>query len=249
MAEILGVTVDAIKETDLNDRFLGFLADGKQHIVVTPNAEIVLAAQKDEAFRERLNKADLHLPDSISLIFASIVLNTEVIHERITGVDAVDHLAALANREGKKLFLLGGKPGMAEVAATKLRAKYGELQVHGNAGGPIRFENGEWLVNPQLFDDIKSFAPDILAVALGHGKQEHFMYSFLPELPSVKIAIGCGGTIDYLSGSIKRAPEWMRKLGLEWLYRLIRQPQRIGRIWNAVVVFPTVVIWHRIKGL
>ena len=249
MAEILGVTVDAIKGTDLDDRFLGFLADGKQHIVVTPNAEIILAAQKDEAFRERLNKADLHLPDSISLIFASTVLNTEVIHERVTGVDAVDRLAALANKEGKKLFLLGGNPGVAEAAAIKLVMKYSDLKVHANAGGPIRFQNGEWLVNPQLFNDIKTFAPDVLAVALGHGKQEHFMCSFLPELPSVKIAIGCGGTLDYLSGTIKRAPIWMRKYGLEWLYRLIQQPQRIGRIWNAVVVFPTLVIWHRIKEL
>ena len=230
---ILGVRVDAIDQHELEGQIRSFFASPKAHKVFTPNAEMLLLAHRDQAFRACLNQGDLNLADGFSLL----LMNTEITH-RMTGVDTLELICQLAAEEGKRVMLFGGDVGIAEKAAEKIKNRYPKLVIKG-------FDPGTPFV-PSI-DQINSFAPQVLAVALGHGKQEHFICSILKELPSVKVAIGVGGALDYLSGKVRRAPIWMRKIGLEWLYRLIRQPQRIGRIFNAVVVFPLVVIWDRIR--
>jgi len=102
-------------------------------------------------------------------------------------------------------------------------------------------------MNPAVLDRLKEFEPDCLLVALGHGKQERWIKGFMPHLPSVRVAVGIGGAFDYLAGAVERAPEAMQSMGLEWLYRLYKEPRRFKRIINAVVVFPILVIWSKIK--
>lgn len=248
MTRILDVQIDPVRKQDLEAVLKGLLNDGKPHIIVTPNAEMIVAAQKDPAFRDRLNRADLHLADSVSLLLAASFLKTDPIVDRITGVETLERIVDLAAREGQRVFFLGGDPGVAEHAASAMRVRHPSLIIHANSGGVIALKGGEWHMNPQVIDDMKAFSPHILAVALGHGKQEHWMEDFLPHLPSVHIAIGVGGSLDFLSGAIRRAPIWMRQAGLEWLFRLLQEPSRIGRILNAVAVFPSLVVLDKIKG-
>ncbi len=266
MPEILGVRIDAIKPDELESKLRSFLAEENFHKIFTPNAEIILKAYRDRSFREILNQGDLNLADGVSLLFASRFLNffdkkcVQKVENRITGVDTLELLCRIAAENGRKVFFLGADPGVGEKAAEVLRKRYPGLQVKANDGGVIeqttpnsslerRGEERGWRIEPGVLEEIKAFQTEIIAVALGHGKQEHFIYSALEGVPSIKIAIGVGGALDYLSGNVKRAPIWMRKFGLEWLYRLLKQPQRIGRIIDAVIVFPLVVIWDRITRL
>lgn len=266
MPEILGVRVDAIKPAELEGKLRGFLIEGGLHKVFTPNAEMVLKSHRDGAFKDVLNRGDLNLADGVSLVFASAFLSffdkkcVHRIEQRITGVDTLDLLCRIAAEDGRKVFLLGADAGVGEKAAEVLKKRYAGLQIRANDGGmiqhhpqPILTEEGRalagWIVEPGVLEDVRGFEPDILAVALGHGKQEHFICSALGSMPSIKIAIGVGGALDYLSGNLARAPKWMRRIGFEWLYRLVKQPKRVGRIVDAVIVFPLVVIWDRIKAL
>ncbi len=275
MPEILGVRVDAIKKEKLEPKLKTFLVEGGLHKVFTPNAEMILEARRNEPFRKCLNSGDLNLADGVSIVFANLFLNflnTFIVHQssvgvytksrqkiqkRVPGVDALQLLCKIATEENKKVFFLGSDPGVGEKAAKMMKERYKSLQIRANDGGKItqttpdpslvrRGEEHGWKVDPEVLEDIRKFEPDILAVALGHGKQEHFICSALGDMPSIRIAIGVGGALDYLSGSVKRAPVWMRRMGFEWLYRLIQQPKRIGRIFNAVIVFPFIVIWVNI---
>ncbi len=158
-------------------------------------------------------------------------------------------LCKIAAEDGHKILFFGSNTLVAEKAAEVEKSRFPNLSIKGFSPGIVRYTEGKWRFEHGSIDSIREEAPDIIAVALGHGKQEHFICSALSDVPSIKIAIGIGGALDYISGNVQRAPLWMRKLGLEWLYRLMRQPQRIGRIIDAVIVFPLVVIWDRIKAL
>ncbi len=245
MTEILGVRVDSIAPPELENRLRSFLQSDRLHKVFTPNAEMLLAARQNPGFQECLNRGDLNLPDGVSLIFADRFLNTKRSQSKLfraTGVDTLGLICRLAAEEGKRVMLYGADPGVAEKAAESIQKSYPHLVIKGLDPGVIK--NEEANVGP-----INEFEPDVLAVALGHGKQEHFICSMEGKVPSLKIAIGVGGALDYLSGNVPRAPRLMQQRGLEWLFRLIQQPKRIGRIFNAVVVFPFIVIQARIKAL
>jgi len=248
---ILGVFVDPLTQERLRERLNLFFVDGESHMIVTPNPEMILVAASDPIFKACLNTADLAIPDGVGLIFASRVLRTEPITTRVTGVDTLELLATICAQQGEKLFLLGGVSGVAQKASLALSRSIGKETINFVAyddGGIIEQKNGKWQMNPAVLEHIKQEAPAVLAVALGHGKQEKWIRDFLPHLPSVKIAIGVGGALDYLSGTVPRAPRLMRRLGLEWLFRLLCEPRRIVRIWRAVIVFPLAVIWDRIMG-
>lgn len=243
---MLDVRIDAIKPDELEERLLDFVRDGQQHAIFTPNPEILLLARKDPSFKRVLNSSSLNLPDGVGLVIASRLLGEDQIRHRLTGVDTLELLAKIAAKEGKKLYLLGGDPGIAGETAAVLKARHPELEVYADEGGPMRFEDGHWHMIPAIITSIQDQKPDILAVALGQGKQERWIHDHLRKLPSVSIAIGVGGAFDYICGSVARAPRWMRQLGLEWLWRLILQPSRIRRIFKAVMVFPIVVIYDKI---
>jgi len=202
----------------------GFLNDGKQHYIVTVNAEFIVRAQKDAEFREILNRADLAIPDGIGIIWASKIFG-EPLKERVAGIDLVRNLKLKV--KNCRTFLLGGRNGVAKKVATEWPAVVGFL---------------EETDSTELFARIRQCQPDILLVALGAPKQEKWIAENLNKVPSVKVAIGVGGAFDFLSKKIKRAPVFMQKIGLEWLWRLAQEPSRIGRIFNAVIVFPWLVV-------
>jgi N-acetylglucosaminyldiphosphoundecaprenol N-acetyl-beta-D-mannosaminyltransferase len=222
--EILGVRIDNVSMQEALEKIRGFLNDGLQHQIVTVNPEFIINAQKDSEFKEILNKADLAIPDGIGLLWASRMLG-EPLKERVAGVDLI---SAIMNKDSgikSKVFLLGGRNRVAEKITAQWPAVVGFA------------ENIETTV-----ESVNGCRPDILLVALGAPKQEKWIAENLKKVSSVKLAIGVGGAFDFLSGKIRRAPVFMQKIGLEWFWRLILQPSRIGRIYNAVVIFSWLIV-------
>lgn len=228
---ILGVAVDAITHSQTLDRVRQLLDDGNQHVIVTPNPEMVMAARRDERLRTIIHSASLAAPDGAGLTWA--LRRRGIAAERIPGVELMVDICALAAQRGLSVFLCGGRGTVAAAAATKLKARLPAFIITGTSEDPHDIEH------------IKSARPDIVFVALGVPKQEHWIAKHLAQLPSVKIAMGVGGAFDILSGRLRRAPVWMRGVGLEWLWRLMLEPRRLRRIWNAVVRFPLAVLRER----
>ncbi len=248
--EILGVPVDAITKVEALMKAQNMLAERRGHFLTTPNPEMLVLATREPRFKEVLRKADLAIPDGIGLLYAAR-LHGKRIPERVSGADFLDELAALALQKGLPVFLLGGgqstlagKQDVAKRAADILREKYPGLEVVGaESGGQVSLSaDGTWQMDPALLDRIRAASPAMLFVAFGHGKQETWIADHLAALPSVRLAIGIGGAFDFIAGEVRRAPLMMRRLGLEWLWRLVRQPSRFGRIWTAVAVFPWLAL-------
>jgi len=245
MVNILGVNISDLDKRAVKEQLRSFLGSDKQHYVVTPNPEFVVAAQEDEDFREIINNADLSIADGVGLQYAARYLGQPA-PPRITGNDLMQMLAGICAETGKSMYLLGGSDRVAEKSASILKGQYPTLKVKASAGGSISIADGEWQMDSQVLREIINYQPAVLFVAFGHGKQEKWIISFLEHLPSVRIAAGIGGAFDYLSGNLPRAPKFVRKLGLEWLYRLIKEPKRIKRIWTAVIIFPYFVVKYSI---
>lgn len=248
MIEVLGVKISMLDKPAVREALDSYLDSPRQHYVVTPNPEMIIKAQKDNEFKQILNEADLAVADGAGLQHAA-ALNLDEMPPRITGNDLMQMLAALCAEKKKKMFLLGGEAlDVAKKSADILRDSYPGLEIDHDPAGPVyRSDNLVWHMNPAVLDHLKEFEPDVLMVALGHGKQEKWIKGFLPHLPSVKVAVGVGGAFDYLSGSVPRAPKFMREAGLEWVYRAYQEPQRLGRIFTAAIRFPLTVFWGKIK--
>jgi N-acetylglucosaminyldiphosphoundecaprenol N-acetyl-beta-D-mannosaminyltransferase len=227
--DILGVKIDSLKFEEAVDKIDGFVSGRKRcYQVVTVNPEFVVAAQYNRSFKKILNNADLSVPDGKGLEYAAKAQGEKFV-ERITGVDLCWALAKLAEDKGYRIYLLGADPGVALQVANRLKLIHPQIKIVGTYSGKPD-EKG-------LIDRVNQATPDILLVAFGAPKQEKFIYQNRRKL-NCKVAIGVGGTFDYISGIVDRAPLWMRKIGLEWLYRLFKQPKRIKRILTAVVIFP-----------
>ncbi|MFA6271586.1 MAG: WecB/TagA/CpsF family glycosyltransferase [Patescibacteria group bacterium] len=236
--EILGVQVSKINMREALDVVKQCVVFPRLNYIVTPNPEFIVRAQKDKIFRDILNNAVIALPDGFGLMLAAKFLKRSL-DQRITGVDFIWHVAELAEQEEYSIYLYGAGKGIAKKTAEKLMTKYPHLKIVGAESGYDK--NGK--MNDALFvEDIRKKSPDILLVALGAPKQEKWIVTHLPDFTGVKVAMGVGGAFDYISGSIKRAPEFIRKMGLEWLYRLIIQPWRIKRIFTATIHFSYLVI-------
>jgi N-acetylglucosaminyldiphosphoundecaprenol N-acetyl-beta-D-mannosaminyltransferase len=232
---ILGVRVDNVDEAEALARVAAMLRNGGPHHIVTVNPEFVIEARRNPAFAAVLAAADLATPDGFGLLLAARYLGTPL-HGRATGVELTLGLAELAAREGYRLFLLGAAPGVADATARILQARFPALCIAGAyAGSPApRHE-------PFLRQLIAAARPDILLVAYGHPRQDLWIARNQPHL-RIPIAMGVGGAFDYLAGRVPRAPVWMRRIGLEWAYRLIRQPHRLPRIIDAVPRFAWAVL-------
>ncbi len=247
---ILGVSINTYSFHEAQKQARTFFRDEKQHYIVTPNPEILLLARRDKEFRHILNAADLSLPDGVGLIFASHFLGRPF-EERITGVSFVHVLCDEAERARLSVFLLGSTESILKTASERLRKKYPRLHITGmKSGGVIqRIAKGHWRYeDTSVLDTIRQAKPDILFVALGHGKQEKWIADNVQSFPSVKIAMGVGGALDYIAGAASWAPAWIRIIGLEWLWRLIHNPWRWKRILHAVIVFPMIVFYERFFG-
>jgi len=243
---ILGVLIDRITSKEVLKKIEEFLNSDTQHYITTPNPEFVMRAQKDEEFRNILNKSDIAIPDGIGLVFASHFLGNPI-PEQVAGSDLVWKIAKLAEYKNCSLYLLGGKEGVAEEAARKLKEKYPNLKIKGAESGGEVEERKLKTQNEEMVKRINERQPDILLVAFGAPKQEKWIYYNLSKLSSVKVAIGVGGTFDFIAGRIKRAPMFLRKLGMEWLWRLFIEPKRINRILTATVRFGWKVLKWKIK--
>jgi len=229
---LLGVRIDNVLMAETLEKIQSFLSDGRQHYIVTINPEFIVKAQEDKEFKKILNKADLAIPDGVGLLWASRMLG-EPLKERVAGVDLMSRIMNYESGTKNKVFLLGGRNGVAEKIAGQWSAVVGF---------------SEETEGTELFARIRQCQPDILLVALGAPKQEKWIAENLSKVPSVKLAIGVGGAFDFLAQKIKRAPVFMQKIGLEWLWRLILQPRRFGRIFNAVIIFPFLILREKIKA-
>ena len=205
--------------------------------LITVNPEFVMAAQGDSFFRQCINEAALVIPDGIGVVWATRYLGKPV-PERVTGVDTLVELARRSTIKGYRLYLLGAAPGVAEAAGRRLQTLVPGLQIAGSyAGSPAIAEEDE------IIEQIRVAQADILCVAYGAPAQDVWIRRNLGRLP-VAIAMGIGGSFDFLTGRRHRAPKLMQKLGLEWLYRLSREPWR----WRRMLALPKFAIKVAAKG-
>lgn len=242
---ILGIKIDSITYKQLLKKIQSFFYSKKQHYIVTVNPEFVMTAQKDNFFRYILNNADIATADGTGIKIASWFLGMKI-KKRITGVDLTYKIAKICLKNKKSIFLLGGNNNAATKTAEKLKKLYPNLKICGYLQN-IQINNPKHI--PDFVSErIKSAKPDVLLVALGAPKQEKFIYYQLKNFPTVKLAIGVGGTFDFISGNIKRAPKIIRKIGFEWIYRFFQEPKRFKRIFiNAFVKFAFTVVYWRLR--
>ena len=233
--QILGVPVDMVNYEEALGRLKGFLETERVSLIVTPNSEIVVNAGKNPQLMEAIQQAEMVIPDGVGLVYASKILKYPL-EERVTGIDflgkALEYLAAA----GKSVYLFGSKPGIAEKAGARMAEAYPGLKIAGTRNGYFKPEEEE-----EILEEINRAAPDLLCVALGSPKQELFVLKYRDRLRA-RAAIGVGGSLDVWSGDLKRAPEFYRKHGLEWLYRLIQEPSRYKRM-AALPLFMLKVIF------
>ena len=247
------------------------IAGGKKSFqVTTPNPEFLLEARVNPKFSAILKKSALNIPDGIGILWASkykkISRNKprhikvanwigslltllikpqsirEVLPERVTGTDLMQEICKASVEKKLKIFLLGAKEGVASKTKIILEKKYKKLKIVGTySGSPQESEDTK---TTQIINQAK---PDILFVAYGAPKQEMWIDRNLNKLKTVKLAMGIGGAFDFITGNRKRAPEFMRKIGLEWLFRFIQEPKRAKRIYNAVIKFPITILTESLK--
>lgn len=244
--KILGIPIDAVSRVEARSIADSLLNEPRGHFVTTPNPEMCVLAHRDPEFRRIMNEADLAIPDGIGLLLVARAKGLPL-PERISGVDFVEDLAALAVPRGAGLFLLGGSGDVAKRAADELKKRQPALRIVGaESGGRItQAKDGSWEMDPSLMGRLWAAGPTILLVALGHGKQEKWINDHIDQLPSLRLAIGVGGAFDFIAGDVSRAPQWMRNAGLEWLWRVLLQPWRLKRIWTAVVTFPVLAFFAK----
>ena len=232
---LLGVPVDPVTRVEALTALRQFLKEEFQHHVMTPNSEMLVAAVRNPAFHDVLCKSALNIPDSVGLLHMAR-LTGQNLPERVTGVDTVMALCATLDDQ-HPVFLLGAGKGVAERAAKELQTRNPHLKIAGTfAGSPLDADA------PAIIERINASGAHLLLVAYGAPAQDLWIARHLNQLKTVRVAMGVGGTFDFLAGNIRRAPTVFRRLGVEWLWRLMKQPRRIGRILNAVIVFPLMVL-------
>ena len=221
--KILGVKVDAVTMPQAVERVINLIDAGKPSIVATANAEMLLRATHDDELKTILNAAALVVPDGAGTVWAARHLGHSM-PERVAGFDLVQELMKIAPTHDFKFFLFGAAPGIADKAKLKAETLYPGIKIVGTRNGYFKPED-----EPDIIDQIKSSRPDILLAALGVPKQEKWLFKYKDEL-KIPVSIGVGGTFDVMAGVVKRAPLWMQKARLEWLFRAMLQPSRAGRL-------------------
>lgn len=236
--DIMGLQFDNITMEEALDAAKALLQGEHAARVVTPNAEIAYEALRDENMRTLLNSAELMLPDGAGVVLASKILKTPL-KQKVAGVDFADGLLGVLETTGQSLYLLGSRPGIGELAAQKMMQKHPRLRIAGIADGYFQDE-------APVIDKINASGADVLFVCLGAPKQEQFMARHQKAL-HVKLMAGLGGTLDSFAGTVRRAPKWMIRLNLEWLYRLIKEPKRFKRMLR-LPKYLWAVVCKRIRG-
>ena len=236
---ILGVKFDAITKQEAVQRAMEAIRQGKKGYVVTPNSEIVYMARSNPQLKKLLNAATLVLPDGIGIVHAAKILK-KPLTEKVAGIEFAADLIAEMEKEGRSLFLFGAKPGVAQKAADNLKKKHPNLIINGCRDGYFKSEE-------QAVRDINAAGhSDVILVCLGAPKQEIFMNTHIDELNGTLLC-GLGGSLDVYAGVVERAPDFYVDHGLEWFYRLKKEPWRAKRM-AALPKFLLTVIGAKITG-
>ena len=250
--KLFQVGIDQVDNQETIQKIEEFIVSKKPHQIVTPDTLAVLRARKDPEYHAILKSADLVTPDGAGILWAATTLNYPL-PERVTGIDIIHNICRLATKKGYSLYLLGSYSGVASEAALNLTKKYPGIKIAGTHHGYFGcadYQNCENVKNgnnnknkeeEEIIAEIKEKRPDILLVGMGVPKQEKWVNKNLNRL-DVPVCMGVGGSFDVLSGRIPRAPLWMQRHGMEWIYRSIKQPNRAFRtlalfyfIWLVIV--------------
>ena len=219
--DVLGVSFDDLTMDEAVEIALGFMQERRACYACTPNPEIVMAAKGDAALRAALSGAELVLADGVGITKAAAMLGTPL-KSRVPGIDFASNVISRLAQRGGSVYLLGAKPLVAEAAAEKLTQTYPGIVIAGT-------NDGYFTDDAPVIEKINAARPDFLMVCLGSPKQELWMSANAGWL-SCGLMAGLGGSLDVLAGNVQRAPETWRRLGLEWLYRVIKEPKRLGRV-------------------
>jgi N-acetylglucosaminyldiphosphoundecaprenol N-acetyl-beta-D-mannosaminyltransferase len=239
-AKILGVRIDRVNFQEALMVIEKLIKSEESHQLATVNSEFIIAAQKNTKFKDILNKTSLSTPDGAGELWAMKFLYGIKLKERVTGVDLFWAMAKLSEDKGYRIFMLGGDPGVVKIAAQRVRLIHSKVRIiYTYEGSPKETKKIRQLINHTR--------PNILFVAWGSPKQDIWIAENLKKFHSPLVAIGVGGTFDFIAGIRHRAPKWMQKIGMEWLYRVFQEPKRFGRIWTAVVRFPVAVFFSKFK--
>lgn len=223
--ELAGIKIDNVTLDESISKLDQFIEEKTPRLIITPNPEMIVNAQSDSLLKEIINKADLRLPDGISMIVVSKLLG-KPLKERVAGIDFMLSVVEHSVHKRYRIFLLGGKPGIAKKAAEVLSTRHPSVQIVG-------FHDGYFEHDGTIIESIKKAQPDIVFAGLGAGRQEKWLKKYLSIL-NVPVAVGVGGSMDVISGYKKRAPIIIQKLYIEWLYRLITEPWR----WKRQLALP-----------
>lgn len=226
---LLGVNVSNETYEKITEKLLDRIRHNQKSFIVAINPEKIMKAQSDAKLMELLNKADFQIPDGVGIILASKLKGGKIRH-RVTGIDLMMYLCEAFAKNNKSIFLYGGQPGVAEKACECLKILYPNINITGVLNG---YEKDEQIIR----STINRANPDIVFVALGSPVQEYWIVNNMDHL-SAQVFQGVGGSLDVISGRVKRAPSFFRKLGLEWLYRLLKEPVR----WKRQTLLPKFLI-------
>lgn len=235
---ILGVRIDDVTLEAALAQVQVYLREGSFHQIATINPEFVVLAQKSMELRNALNGSALNVPDGVGVLWAARRLG-KPFSERVAGQEMVDQISRLAAQERFRVFLLGAREGIAERAAAILCRRNPGLEIAGcHAGSPALEEEDE------IIGRVNAANAQILFVAYGPPRQELWIARNAPRL-NVSIAMGVGGTFDTIAGVVPRAPQWIRRMGFEWTYRLLREPRRLKR--QMTIPYFMWLMWTRGK--
>ncbi len=218
--KILGFNVCSIDEKELVNRIFLDYQNNEQSFIVNINPEIAVTNYNNKEFKETLNKQKYQIPDGTGIVWAS-KKNKGNIKQRITGIDLMIDICEKSQGYNARIFLYGSKPGIATLAKENLKNKFPKINIVGECNG--------YCDEKEAIKKIEKTNADIVFVGLGSPKQENFIIENKEKFPSVKIFMPVGGSFDVISKTKKRAPNWVIKCNLEWLYRLFQEPSRIGR--------------------
>lgn len=230
--EAFGVRISPVSMGGAMDKIEGFIQSRTPHHVVTSDANAILRAQEDEEYAGILRRAALITPDGYGVMWGARLLNLPI-YERVTGVDMVTGICERAAKKGYSIYILGSAPGIASTAAQKLSARYPGLKVAGTQHGFFKPEE-----EAQVIQQIRDAKPDVLFVAFGIPKQEKFIAQHFHEM-NVPVSLGVGGSFDVYSEKLKRAPEYIQRAGMEWMYRVWQEPWR----WRRMSYVPRFMVF------
>lgn len=237
--DIMGIPIDNVTMEQALKKLESFLSEDGVHMIFTPNSEIMMAARRDPELAQILSQAHMLVADGAGVVLASKILGTPL-PEKVSGFDLVKNSFPMASRKNIRYFLLGSKLGTAETAGNNIVRDYPGVEIAGCHHGYFKPEEED-----EIIDTINRSRADILLVALGAPKQEKWIYRNRNRL-NVKVCIGVGGTLDVLAGNVSLAPDFFRNNGLEWLYRLYKEPWRFKRMLD-LPKFMLLVIAKRLR--